>query len=160
MSANNIVGTVLIRENTLLPANFAVETEASFPGWRAVINLNGHELGRKIQKANWNVFYLAGAITTIAFGRETKKTVHRAMRRIIAKLKKGKFNSLEITGLIAKQFLGIPYLSVMANSRHIQESLYLVPFENRSPAVTAAVAPSEAPLPREVLAKQDAALVR
>jgi hypothetical protein len=160
MSANNIVGTVLIRENTLLPANFAVGTEAVFPGWHAVRNLNGYELGRQIQKANWNLFYLAGAITTIAFGRETQKTVHRAMRRIMAKLKEGKFNSLEITGLIAKRFLGIPYLSVMANSRHIQESLYLVPFENRPPVVTAAVAPSEAPLLGEVLAKQDAALVR
>jgi hypothetical protein len=65
MSANNIVGTILIRENTPLPANLTVETEAMFPGWRSVRNLNGCELGRKIQKANWNFFYLADAIRTI-----------------------------------------------------------------------------------------------
>lgn len=160
-----MLGTILIREKTLLPADFAVETEAVFPGWQAVRNLDVCELGRKIQEANWNFFYLAGAITTIAVGREKQRTVHRAVRRTLAKLKGKRFNSLEIAGLIAKRFLGIPYLSVTANSRHIQESLYLVPIENRASGMRAAALPgtsvdsSETPLHGQVLAKHDAALI-
>jgi hypothetical protein len=151
MSANNMLGAVLIRENTLLPADFAVETEAVFPGWRAVRNLDGYELGRKIQKANWNFFYLAGVITIIAFGREKQKTVHRAVREILANLNGKQFNSVEITGIVAKRFLGIPFVSVAAHSRHIQESLYLVPVEGRASGMNAAALQGQTPQHGQVL---------
>jgi hypothetical protein len=165
MSANNIVGTALIRENTLLPAGFVLETEDVSPGWRAVRNLNGYELDRTIQKAHWNFFYLAGEVRTIAFGRENQRTVSRAVRQVLAKLKKKNFNSLEITGFIAKRFLGIPFVSLSAHSRHLQESLYLVPLEVRTLRTKAATAPgtkvdgSEAQLREELLAKANAAVV-
>jgi hypothetical protein len=74
MSANNMLGAILIRENTPLRADFAVETEAIFPGWGDARNLNWHELCRRIQKANWNFFSLAGAIRTIVSGHEKQKT--------------------------------------------------------------------------------------
>jgi hypothetical protein len=166
MSANNIVGTILIRENTPLPATLALETEAMFPGWRGVRNLGGYELGRKMQKANWNFFYLAGAIPTIAFGHEKQKTLHRAVRRILAKLKGKNFNCLEITAVIEKRFLGIPFVSVAANSRHLQESPYLVPVSGLAFTTTGAGAPatrpaaSEIPHQGEVLARQDAVVGR
>jgi hypothetical protein len=166
MSANKIVGTILIRENTPLPANLALETEAMSPGWRGVRNLGGYELGRKLQKANWNFFYLAGAIPTIAFGREEQKTLHRAVRRILAKLKGKNFNCLEITAVIEKHFLGVPFLSVTANSRHLQESPNLVPISGLAFTTTVAAAPatrpatSEIPHQGQVLARQDAAVAR
>ena len=163
MSGNNMLGVILIRENTALPAGFAVETEAIFPGWRAARNLNGHELGRRIQKANWNFFFLAGALRTIVLGPEKQENVYRAVRRMVAKLKGKNFNCLEITAVVEKHFLGISFLSVTANSRHVQESPYLVPIEG--PAFTPAVAvpatrlaTSEIAHQGEVLAKQDAAV--
>ena len=161
MSGNNIFGTIFIRENTLLPADLAIKTEGVFPGWRTVRNLDGYELGREIQKANWNLFYLAGAVRTIAFGREGQKTGRRAIRRILAKLKGQEFNCLEITQVIAKRFLGIPFLSVTANSRHIQESPYLVPVEGLASGAVLRTKwnSSERLRGGEVLVKQDAALV-
>jgi hypothetical protein len=48
MSANNNSGTIFSREKTLLPAVLSIESEAFLPSWRAVRNLNGYELGRKI----------------------------------------------------------------------------------------------------------------
>ena len=60
MSVKNTSGTVFIRENTLLPTGLAVETELFLPGWRVVSNLDGYGLGRKVEEANWNFFYLAG----------------------------------------------------------------------------------------------------
>jgi hypothetical protein len=159
MSANNMLGTILIRENTLLPAGFAVETEVVFPGWRTVRNLDGYELGRKMQQANWNFFCLAGAIRTIVFGGDGQKTVHQAVSKILAKVNGKQFNSLEITGVVEKCFLGIPFLSVTANSRHIQESLYLVPIENDASGMTSAAPLSETMHRGKVLAKQHAAPV-
>jgi hypothetical protein len=41
------------------------------------------------------------------------------------------FNGLEVTGIVAKRFLGVPYASVSAHSRHIQQSCYLDSAEAR-----------------------------
>ena len=127
MPDTNRARTILIREDTPLPANLPIESEAFLPGWRAVRNLDGYELGRKIEEANWNFFYLAGEIGAIALGREGPGTLRRAVKRILAKQEGQKFNSLEITKIISKRFLGIPFMSVTAHSRHIQQGIGLVP---------------------------------
>jgi hypothetical protein len=125
MPDSNRAGTILIREDTPLPANLPIESEAFLPGWRAVRNLDGYELGRKIEAANWNFFYLAGEIGAIALGREGPGTLRRAVKRILAKQEGQKFNSLEVTEIISKRFLGIPFMSVTAHSRHIQQGISL-----------------------------------
>jgi hypothetical protein len=125
MPGTNRARTILIREDTPLPANLPIESEAFLPGWRAVRNLDGYELGRKIEAANWNFFYLAGEIGAIALGREGPGTLHRAVKRILAKQEGQKFNSLEVTEIISKRFLGIPFMSVTAHSRHIQQGIGL-----------------------------------
>jgi len=126
MSANNASGTILIRENTLLPAGLAIESDVFLPGWRAVRNLDGYGLGRKIEEANWNFFYLAGEIRITVLGRDGSKTLRRAVKRVLTKQDK-QFNSLEITKVVLKRFLGIPFVSVAAHTRHIQQGICLVP---------------------------------
>jgi len=165
MSVKNASGTVLIRENTLLPAGLALESEVFLPGWRIVRDIDVYGLGRKIEEAHWNFFYLAGERKAIVFGHEKSGALRRAVKQILAKREGQKCNSLEITGVIAKRFLGIPILSVTTNSRHIQESLYLVPIEGLASGTTAAAAPgtkldsSERRHHREVFTKQDEALI-
>jgi hypothetical protein len=127
VSANNISRTILIRENTLLPAGLAVESEVFLPGWRVVKNLDGYGLGQKIEETKWYFFYLAGEIRAIALGREGLGTLRRAVMQILAKRKGQKFNSLEITKVASKRFLGIPFMSVTAHFRHIQQGICLVP---------------------------------
>ncbi len=118
-------GTILIKEGTLLPGALRFESEPCAPGWRLVKNPDGDGLDRKIHEAGWTFFYLAGEIRGTVFGLDGQKTVRRAVERILAKLKSEKFNSLEITRVASKRFLGVPYASVSAHSRHIQESLFL-----------------------------------
>ena len=118
-------GTILIKEGTLLPEAVRFESEPCAPGWRFVKNLEGYALDRKIQEAGWTFFCLAGEIEATVFGFDGQKTVRRAVKRILAKLKSEKFNSLEITRVTSKRFLGVPYASVSARSRHIQESMFL-----------------------------------
>jgi hypothetical protein len=118
-------GTILIQEGTLLPTGVPVESDALLPGWRAVRNLNGYGLGRKIEEADWNFFYLAGEIKATVVGREGVEALRRAVKQILAKRTGQKFNSLEIARVVSKRFLGVPYLKVFAHCRHIQEGMYL-----------------------------------
>ena|SRR5437660_12741357 len=127
MSANNTSGTILIRENTLLPAGLAVESEVFLPDWRVVKNLDRSTLARNIEGANWNFFYLAGEIRATVLGRDRSGTLRRAVRRVLAKQKGQKFNSLEITNVVSKWFLGIPFINITAHLRHIQQGIGLVP---------------------------------
>src|SRR5258705_11199423 len=127
MSANNSHGTILIRDNTLLPPGLAVESESFLPGWRVARNLDGYGLARKIEEAKWNYFYLAGVTRTMVLGREGPKTMRKAVRRSLPRLDRLKFNSLEITNVVLKRFLGIPLTSVAIHSRHIQEAISLGP---------------------------------
>ena len=117
-----------------------VQTEVFLPGWRAVKNIDVYGLGRKIEDANWNFFYLAGEIRTIAFGSRVRETLTRAIKQILAKREGQMFNCLEITEFRAKRFFGIPYLSVVAHSRHIQESLSLIPERDLATSVPVVVA--------------------
>jgi len=128
--ANNTSRTILIRENTLLPAGLAVESEVFLPGWRVVKNLDGYGLGQKIEEAKWYFFYLAGEIRAIALGREELGTLRRAVHQILAKREGQKFNSVEVTEIISKRFLGIPFMSVTAHFRHIQQGICLIPAKN------------------------------
>ena len=91
-----------------------------------VKNLDGYGLGRKIHEAGWTFFWLAGEIKATVFGFDGQKTVRRAVKRISTNLKSEKFNGLEITQVEAKRFLGLPYASVCAHSRHIQENAFLL----------------------------------
>ena len=126
MSVKNTYGTVLIRENALLPAGLALKSEVFLPGWRIVPDIDAFELAREIHEAHWTFFYLAGGMKTIVFGREQPGALRRALKRILAKRKSLERNALQITSVVSKTFLGIPFLTVTAVSRHIQESLYLV----------------------------------
>jgi hypothetical protein len=107
-----------------------------------------------MQKANWNFFCLAGAIRTSVFWRRWTENCTPSSDPGTCEIDGKQFNSLEITGVVEKLFLGIAFLSATANSRDIQESVYVVPMENRASTMTVAVAPSETPCRGEVLAKQ------
>src|SRR6266436_6663279 len=127
MPGTNRVLAILIREDTPLPVNLSIESEAFLPGWRVVKNLDRSTLARNIEGANWNFFYLAGEMRATVFGREGLGALRRAVKCVLAKQEGQKFNSLEITKVVSKRFFGIPFISVTAHSRHIQQGIGLVP---------------------------------
>ena len=119
-------GTILIRENALLPEDLHVESAPGDLGWRVVRNLDAYALDRKIRACGWTFFYLAEEITGMALGADGHKTAQAALQRILKKLKPQEFNSLQVTAVTPKRFLGIPYTTVIAHSRQIQETLFLI----------------------------------
>lgn len=118
-------GTILVHEGTPLPKGLRFESGPCAARWRFLQNMDAHALTRRIHEAGWSFFYLAGEIRAIVFGHEGQKTVRKAVERILAKLKSEKFNSLEITEVVSKRFLGVPYAGVTAHSRHIQQGALL-----------------------------------
>ncbi len=121
-------GTILIKEGTLLPEAVRFESEPCVPGWRLVKDLDGCGLDRKIRDAGWTFFCLAGQLGATVFGIDEQKTLSRAVGQILANLESAESNSLEImrvTPEASKRFLGVRYVTVSAQSRHIQESAFL-----------------------------------
>src|SRR5258706_6494791 len=118
-------GTVLIKEGTLLPDGLTFESESYSPGWRSIRGLDGYAMDRKTHDAGWTFFYLAGENSASAFGPEGQETVRKALKRILAGLKSGKFNSLEITRVAFKHFFGVPYAAVSFHMRNMQDSMFL-----------------------------------
>jgi hypothetical protein len=127
MSDINKTMTVFIKQDTVLPPSLSIETEAFLPGWRIVKNLDRQALTREVERADWNFFYLAGEMTATVLGRDRSGTLRRAVKCILGRQEGQKFNSLEITRIASKRFLGIPFMSVAAHSRHIQQGIGLVP---------------------------------
>ena len=128
MSDTIKTGAILIKEGTLLPGSLRFESESCALGWRLVQNLDGYELGRKIHEAGWTFSSRAGEIGATVFGLDEQKTLRRAVEQILSNLESAEFNSLEIMRLASeasKRFLGVRYVTVSAQSRHIQESAFL-----------------------------------
>jgi hypothetical protein len=118
-------GTVLFKEGTLLPDGLTFESEQFSPGWRSVKGFDEYAIDRKAAAAGWTFFYLAGESRTAAFGREGQKTAYRAIRKILAGLKDEKCNSLEVTSVVCKAFLGMPYTMVSLHLRNLQKGMFL-----------------------------------
>jgi hypothetical protein len=117
-------GAVLIEKGTLLPEPSRLEDESTASGWAPVADdLDGHQLENRLTTAGWTFFYMAGAITATVFGFERQKMIQAALKRIITKVRREKCNCLEIDDVATHSFLGMPYVSVSAHSRHIQKGL-------------------------------------
>jgi len=118
---------VLIRDGALLPPDMAIESEPFLPGWRVVKNLDGYSLNRKIKEANWNFVHLTGEYKARVVGRAYAGTLRKGVTRILTELRGRRFNSLEITAVVIRRFVGLAFLSISANRRHIQDGLKVTP---------------------------------
>lgn len=122
MSETHRSATIFIREDIPLPENLAIESEAFLPGWRVVKNIDRFALARKIERAQWTFFCLTRELKATVMGRDRSATLRKAVKSILAQQEGQPFNSLEITEVVPKRYFGIPFLNVIAHSRHIKAS--------------------------------------
>ena len=125
------VGTILMREWPGMPTLIGVESEPLFDGWSTVKVPDTSPLDRKIRAAGWNFFFMATEVKAMFFGSLSATKIQSALRRILAKVKLQHFNGLEVTELVARHFLGVPYVTMSAHSRHLQQSCNLDSAEAR-----------------------------
>ena len=131
-------GTILIKEGTPLPEWLQFESEHYSSGWRSVTNLDAQGLDREIGEAGWTFFFMAGEVKATVIGSDSERTRRSAAKNLIVNMKADRsnqsnaFNCLEIARVAVNRFLGVPYVTVSAHPRHIQESMFLFHSENHT----------------------------
>jgi hypothetical protein len=130
MSENIKVGTILMKMNDR-PGMPALEIEPCFGEWSLVKTADAFALDRQIHAAGWNFFFIAAKAKTMFFGVLAPGKIQSAMKRIAATMKPQHFNSLEVTEITARRFLGVPYVTASAHPRHMQQSCNLETSEAR-----------------------------
>ncbi len=131
MSTAVQVGTIFIKEWPGMTQLLQLETEPCSENWSLVKTQEGVSLDRKIHAAGWNFLFMAAEVKVMFFGVQGATKIQNAVRRILAKVKPQHFNGLEVTGIVASHFLGVPYVTVSAHSRHMQQGCYLDSSEAR-----------------------------
>jgi hypothetical protein len=121
MTSSIQIGTILIKEQPLMAQRLGLESDSYAQHWSVVRALNGFSLDRQIRAAGWSSFFMAGEVQAIALGSIQPGSLLAALRRIFSKVRDEDFNCLEVTGIVARRFLGVPYVMVSAHSRHIQK---------------------------------------
>jgi hypothetical protein len=130
ISQGTFCGDILIRSDALLPRSLHLASQAFTAGWRRVASA-GHlesercELDRQIKAAGWTFFYLAGEIKATALGHD-EKAVRRAINRILTAPESEQFNAMEIITWKTIRILGLPFVTVTAHARQIQEGATLL----------------------------------
>jgi hypothetical protein len=114
-------GAILVENGTTLPGAMSLRRNALSEDWRSVPKLDRSGLEAQLAEAGWTFFYMAGVVKKHAFGFDQEKRVRAAVGRVIKDVRSQNCNSLEITHLATKFFLGIPYASITAHARHIQD---------------------------------------
>src|SRR4030095_8126342 len=91
----------------------------------------GFALDGRIRASGWYLFFMAGEVRAMFLGGLGTKKIQKALTRILTKVRLQRFNGLEVTRIVAKRFLRVPYGVVSAHSRHAQHSCYLDSAEAR-----------------------------
>jgi hypothetical protein len=119
------VGTILIEGPTLLAQGLGLESEPYAANWSGAKVFDSFALDRKIHAAGWNFFFIAAEVKVMFVDALGANKIQNALKRILEKVRPQHFNGLEVTGIVAKRFLGVPYTVVSAHSRHVQQSCLL-----------------------------------
>jgi len=127
------VGTILmkIKEWVGVPHLPGLETEPCVGEWSVVKFPDASALDRTIHAAGWNFFFMATEVKAMYFGFLGEKKIQSALKRILAKVNQQHFNGLEVTKIAAQRFLGVPYVTISAHARHMQQSCNLDSSEAR-----------------------------
>jgi hypothetical protein len=118
-------GTILMMEWPGMTTLLGLESEPCSAGWRVLKVLDGFALDRKIHAAGWNFFFMATEVKVMFLGSLGAAKIQNALKRILKKVKEQHFNGLEVTEIVSRRFLGVPYVTISAHSRHMQKSCYL-----------------------------------
>ncbi len=138
-------GIIFIRDGTILPPMLSVTTDAFVPNWRIVTSHDRSALARSIEGCGWYFFYLAGDIQATVLGGNTRRVLRKAVTAILTKRADDNLNSIEVTAIVSRRFLGIPFTTFTAHSRQIQQRITLIPetkFASTVPATPVVAVPA------------------
>jgi len=109
-------GDLLVQQGINVPRSLLLPTEPNSNGWAAV-NGTWSAFEETIHEEGWTLFFMAGEIKATVFGFDRQNALRAALKRLIAAVNSQECNSIEITGVVDKSFLKVPYVSVSAHAR-------------------------------------------
>ena len=112
----------MVEGGTHLPKSLLLQSESNSNGWAAVKNARS-AFEKAISEEGLTFFFMAGEIKTTVFGFDRQKALRAALKRLITDVKSQHCNSIEITRVVGKSFLSVPYVSVSAHPRHLQKGM-------------------------------------
>lgn len=130
--ANQIqTGTIMVQQLASLQP-LGIESEPYSGSWRSLGVLESSGLDRKLRDAGWKLFFMASEHRAVVPAWGGQRTLRRGVKRLLAQTRAQHFNCLELTQILTKRFLGIPYVSIAAHSRHIQLGSHIQSVEQRT----------------------------
>src|SRR5271167_124869 len=124
-------GTMMVHQAAVLQSREA-ESEPYCRGWRSLGILESSSLDRKVRAAGWSLFFMAGELRAVVPAWGGQSTLRAGVKRLLAQTRLQHFNCLEVTHILKRRFLGIPYVSIAAHSRHIQDGCQIRSIEQRA----------------------------
>ena len=119
-------GSIWVMDGAHLAPSLLLQSQSDSNGWAAVQD-DRHTFERAVQKAGWTLFFMAGEIKATVLGFDKEKALRAALRRLIANVTSQRCNSIEITRVTGRSFLGVPYVNVSAHPRHLQKGVCFSP---------------------------------
>jgi hypothetical protein len=116
------VGAILMKDWPGMKKLLGLESEPYSGQWTLLKDMDVSTLDRKIHAAGWNFFFMATKVKVMFFGSLGAAKVQNALTRILDRVKQQHFNALEVTAIATHHFLGVPYVTVSAHCRHMQQS--------------------------------------
>ena len=114
-------GCIFVIGRLLLPPTLRFQGRPYSDEWR-LLNLTGGEVDLRARDCGWNFIFLAEEMRRIGFGFGRAGSLRRATNKVLAEAGRNAFNSVEVTEITARRFLGMHWVSVGAHSRSLQKS--------------------------------------
>jgi len=124
MPQNVKVDTILMKEWPGAPKLPGLKTEPCFGEWSLVKMMDTFAMDRKIHAAEEFLFHGYGSQDDVSWVPWEEK-VQSALKRMLGRGKLQNFNGPKVTDITARRFLDVPYVTVSAHSRHMQQSCNL-----------------------------------
>ena len=131
MSNTIQAGTMLVQQSALLHS-LGAQGEYYSDQWCSLGTHESAELDRKLRAAGWNFFFIADELRTIVPPWGGQKTLRAAVKRLLARTRAQQFNCMQLSNILRERFLGIPFVSVVAHARHVQQGSRIESFEQRT----------------------------
>lgn len=124
-------GTMMVQQSAILQS-LEVDSESYCQNWRSLGVTESLDLDRKVRAAGGSLFFMASEIRAVVPAWGGQNTLRRGVKRLLAQTRLQHFNCLEVSHILKKHFLGIPYVSIAAHSRHIQKGSQIHSIEQRA----------------------------
>ena len=117
-------GTLIIKEGIALPSGCDLKTLPFCAGWRAITNIQADGADKRFSAMGWTWFQkgLPSSVNMIGLG--NAHTLAKAFQKFVRDSGPVKFNCIEITHAIQKNFVGISYVHLAARCRNIKQRLH------------------------------------